>query len=366
MIRRSTTIAAIAILVSLVVHLLGLGFSADIQPEQAAGATQSETLAVGNAFEDIADPVTAPVEPEQAPPPETPVEESPPPDPADLPTSHALVASVDPQAVAAPDTGSANFVQSDPAGQPETQDNTAAQPDQTATPVEPDTEVQTPLGEPVSPAQSSPTTEEDPEPAPADAPDTPQVFAAVPTPSVTTPTDTADVDLTPSETEAQDTEGSAAAVTASLRPRLPDSPVSTDRSGTQDGSDEFSVLRFPSQTIESPLTAYRRDGVDRISSGNNGTQSASRGPGNSEVTNYAGRVLVHLNRTPPVYVAAHGFARVFFEINPDGSLAWVDVTDSSGSREVDRAAKQQVRNAAPFPRPPSGKSRKLSFLYQIN
>ena len=205
MIRRSTTIAAIAILVSLVVHLLGLGFSADIQPEQTAGATQSETLAVGNAFEDIADTVTPPVEPEQAPPPETPVEETPPPDPADLPTSHALVASVDPQAVAAPDTGSANFVQSDPAGQPETQDTTAAQPDQTATPVEPDTVVQTPLGAPVAPAQSSPTTEEDPEPAPADAPDTspdtPQVFAAVPTPPVTAPTDTAEVDLTPSETE---------------------------------------------------------------------------------------------------------------------------------------------------------------------
>ena len=57
---------------------------------------------------------------------------------------------------------------------------------------------------------------------------------------------------------------------------------------------------------------------------------------------------------------------MFFQIDPDGSLAWVEIVDSSGSLEVERAAREQVRRAAPFPRPPSGTSRKLSFFYQNN
>jgi len=75
---------------------------------------------------------------------------------------------------------------------------------------------------------------------------------------------------------------------------------------------------------------------------------------------------MHLNRATVVHVSGRGFARVLFQINPDGSLAWVDVIDSSGSDEIDRAAKAQVQNAAPFPRPPNGKSRKLSFAYRSN
>lgn len=77
-----------------------------------------------------------------------------------------------------------------------------------------------------------------------------------------------------------------------------------------------------------------------------------------------GLVLVHLNQSEPVYVSARGFAQVFFQIDPDGSLAWVDIVDTSGSAELERAAKEQVRRAAPFPRPPNGTSRKLSFYYQ--
>ena len=124
--------------------------------------------------------------------------------------------------------------------------------------------------------------------------------------------------------------------------------------------------------MESPLTAYLR-GEDETESWDSGGDMSgglgfrdSPGIGNAYTTNYAGRVLVHLNRAASVPVSEEGFARVMFEINPDGSLAWVDVLNSSGSAAVERAATGQVRNASPFPPPPDGKSQRLSFVYRAN
>jgi len=161
------------------------------------------------------------------------------------------------------------------------------------------------------------------------------------------------------------------AVTASVRPRLPARRPSEAAPPQTEAPGLFGGLRLPpSETIESPLAAYRRSGVDLAATGGGGTSSSgtgfqsARSGGNSDRTNYAGRVLVHLNRAPSVPVSGRGFARVLFIIEPDGSLAYVDVTDSSGSPSIDRAAKQQVRNAAPFPKPPNGKRRQLSFVYQ--
>ena len=169
----------------------------------------------------------------------------------------------------------------------------------------------------------------------------------------------------PSEAQ-QDTTGTALAVARSIRPRAPSRPTDTTPDRLFDSARNFDNLRFPEQAIESPLATYRRKGVDAFASANTGSQPGSRSGGNSSTTNYAGRVLVHLNNAPTAHVPGKGFAQVFFEINPDGSLAWVNVVDSSGSIKIDRAAKEQVRNASPFPKPPDGKSRKMSFYYRIN
>jgi TonB family protein len=112
--------------------------------------------------------------------------------------------------------------------------------------------------------------------------------------------------------------------------------------------------------MESPLIAYARDGNLDGWLGHQGSGSS----GNSGVTNYAGRVLVHLNNAPRVRAQIRGSARVVLEINPDGTLARVDVIESTGTFELDSAAKAQVRNAAPFPPPPQGATRKLSFVYR--
>lgn len=363
MIRRSAFVAALAILLSLGIHALGLSISAPNLTARTGEKQQPDTVELGTTFEDFAEAEPEPVQPEPAEVPEPPDETPPEPSPTEIPTSDVLVASQDPQQTPSPDTGASTVIS------PQTPDPEAIQSvDQT------DDEAQTPtdIAEPtpvepiaseapeasIPPAEAA-TLEETPSPAP-------DQLAALPAPSAPL--------LAPEESEVLEpdnldtelsTEDSDLAVTASIRPQ-PADRTAEETEATEGETDDFEIFRNPRQTIVSPLAQYQQDGTDAFSSRDRASRSGGRGPGNSDTTNYAGEVLVHLNRAPIVYVASKGFAQVFFEINPDGSLAWVDVVDSSGSREVDRAAKEQVRTAAPFPRPPGGVSRKLSFFYQIN
>ena len=376
MIRGSAFVAIAAILLSLLAHLFGLSFTAPNLVEQPVSGSTPDSVELGNAFEDFAETAAEPVQPEPAEVPDPPVEAQPEPEPAEVPVSEALVASPDPKQVYAPDTGASTVVQPE-APKPEvteavdqSEGEEAASDDTTATPpVEPDTVAETPLGSPdASTAPVTPETEQLaalPPPAPTAVPVIPLEREAIDPEIPDTPVEPVPED-TDSAVTNDETGTSEQAVTASIRPRLPDRPSSTEPKGTVNGSRNFENLRYPEQLIDSPLTVYRREGVDAFKRSSGRNQSGGRGPGNSDTTNYAGEVLVHLNRAPIVYVAARGFARVFFEINPDGTLAWVDVIESSGSPDVDRAAKEQVRTASPFPRPPGGVSRKLSFFYQIN
>lgn len=384
MIRRSTAIATATILLSLLVHLFGLSFTAPVPEDQPAGEAATDVVALGNAFEDIAEALAEPVAPEPAPIPEPPVEQPPEPDTTEIPTSEALVASDNPQDVLSPGTG--------PAAAPvQPEVTTPPEPEAGSTP-EPATVPPT-GGEAARTAETAVSPPVDPG-APAQAAGGPQQLAALPVPVIPAPPvapvpeisaipvvpvepDTVTPEISepaeepaPDVTEPAENTGSELAVAASPRPeRRP----ATDVASVQDELDAVGDLRpAPSQLIESPLTRYQRDGVD-LTVGESRSAAyeglgfqGSQGPGNSDVTNYVGRVLVHLNNAPPVRVSDRGAARVFFEINPDGSLAWVDVIDSSGSLEVNRAAKTQVRNAAPFPPPPQGRSRKIAFVYRIN
>ena len=374
MIRGSIFVAMVAIFLSLSLHLLGFSMTSPVSEGQSAENTASDAVELGNAFEDFAETPPEPIEPETAEVPEPPVETPAEPEKAEIPTSRAQVASPDPQRVSSPDTGSAPVTQPDVpeqlatevVDQPEDEGGTSDQ-ETVIPPVEPDTVVETPLGDPDTGAEpvEAPTAET-PEPELLAALPVPETFEALPESEVNEP-DIPNVvvgeDVQNPETDAE-VSASEQAVTASIRPRLPDSRPSQTSQGVSDGSDEFANLRFPERVVDSPLTLYRRQGVDVFRHSDSASSSGGRGPGNSDTTNYAGQVLVHLNRTPPVFVSARGFARVFFQINADGTLAWVDVIDSSGSAEVDRAAKEQVQRADPFPRPPGGASRKLSFVYR--
>ncbi|MEO9575251.1 MAG: TonB family protein [Tateyamaria sp.] len=400
MISRSATVAVIAVLLSLAVHFLGVRVTSTLQqppePEPESTGTSTEIVAPGSAFEDLADAVREPVTPEP--------EEAAPPEPAEATTSQALVASGNPQQTRTPDAAmapsapseSTEPATSEPGQSPETTtvapvgaDDTAAAEPNLAPPAGTDTVTAVPQGQPVAPSQvrSQPPLASQPAALPPLAAPVPPVaeIPVVPSAPVVSlqPSDIEpETPITPTEPgseaiqnpeETNGFEPSELAVTTSLRPRLPAQRPPSTQEGVPDGSPENTETRLaPSQLIESPLTAYKRDGANVFGRQGSGTGSGrqgfggSGGSGNSDVTNYAGQVLVHLNRTPAVSVSGRGWARVFFQINPDGTLASVSILDGSGSRSIDNAAKRQVRNAQPFPRPPGGKRRSLNFLYRIN
>lgn len=403
MIRRSAGLAVAAVVLSLVLHFLGVGLTFTSRAPEPSSERPTETVSLGNSFDDVADLAVEPVEPE-------PVEEVDPPDPeeqppvepqeAEVPTSDARVASPNPQQTFSPDTGVTPPVSDeiDDPGTPETAETD--EPDQPppsagteaevadarlSPPVEtvPDASPQ-PSASPEPAAEAEPveqaTTEgPGPEGTLAPVPVAPQltapvndVIAALP-PETTPPVE----DIIDAPNEAQepdpDADRSGGAVTTSVRPPARSSTLSVRDQAAFGAEDDTAENEQASpQSVVSPLTLYSRQGIDLF--GGQQRESRSRragstgglGPGNADTTNYAGQVLVHLNRTEPVVVSARGWARVTFRINPDGSLASVDIIDGSGSADIDRAARTQVRRGEPFPRPPDGRSRMLTFVYRLN
>lgn len=368
-------------------------------------------------------------EPEKAPEPEPEEETVPEPETAEAPTTEVLVASSNPQKTPAPDTGSAQVVRPDAAGPSALESGTVPEPetvqpaggddgqvsDAVTPPVEPDPIAETPQGTPdantppveaiaAPPAPevtAAPTTEQFAALPPAVAPAVPVTpVAPTPTPSavpvipvapptvdpetaepavvapVTTETETPETTVDPESTQSVDgedeTSGSDRAIVSSLRPQLPTRRPPSEPEGQPDGTTTQDAAPQRPRLIESPLTAYRRDGTDLTIKRRGGTPSGGsgsqnfRGTGNSDVTNYAGRVFVHLNRAPAVRVVGRGYVRVFFEINPDGSVERIDIIESSGSVDIERAAKAQIRAAEPLPRPPNGNVRRMSLYYRPN
>ncbi|MBK0328974.1 energy transducer TonB [Rhodobacteraceae bacterium F11138] len=328
MIPRSAAIAIAALLVSVLLHALGLSFvphrPPDNEPEQAG----VDAVALSNTFEDVVElqPEAAP--PDAAPVPEPPVQTPPEPEVVNPETSEALVASSDPQDVLAPDR---------PAE--EVQPGAAPSP-------------------PVAPAPEPEPSQESAALPAAQAP-APPIPSAPEVPEITN-------EISPVTPDTVAPGGSDLAVAASPRPRLPERTASPGPAEPDDGPTEFADLRSP-PLMESPLAAYQRNRTDLITPQNGGSDFlGSGGSGNASVTNYAGRVLVHLNRAPSVRISMRGAAWVHFVINPDGSLARVDIIDSTGSFEIEQAAREQVRKAAPFPRPPDGTRKTLTFVYRKN
>lgn len=427
MIRRSTQIAVVAIVLSLLLHAIGLSFSGGVRPAATSDDDEPGVVNITQTFEDIAETpeVAEPPEPEKAPEPEP--EEAPAPEPetVEVPTTEVQVASANPVKTFAPDTGSADVVRPDAAGPTHFESGTVPEPnrvdpangrdgevsDPPVQPVEPETGAESPRGAetatappaealaapqaaeptqatapeqlaalppvpavPVPLAPAAPALRPSPVPviplAPAtEDPETVEPSEVAPIPeTLEAPENAEDAETTPPADGQDDITTTDEPPGVSLRPPQIAARPDTEPEGDADGS-ETDRSRPP--LIESPLTAYRRDGTDLLRqnggarSGGQGFQN-TRGPGNSDVTNYAGRVLVHLNRVPAVRLGGRGWARVFFEINPDGSLGAIGIIEGQGPMEIERAARAQIRAAVPFPLPPNGRVRRMSFVYQAN
>lgn len=391
MIRKSATIGVAALALSLIVHFLGLELTFSNEPSQEPVDRIVGQVAVSDAFEDLAEAQVDPVEPEQAAVPEPPVETSPPPERAEAPTSEALVASSNPQPTPSPDRGTVQSAQSAPTGPvkpktgntPEPETDTPSGGTETAvsdariTPPVGSANESVAVGSPEGAIAASPPVSTSTVTAPAVAEPVPPVTdAPVPDVIASLPVETVPADDTlqsiETEQEASESDQNSGLVFSSLRPQIRPEVQSGVPRGALDGTnDQNGGLTRPTELIESPLTAYQREGTDLFAGQRGGRQSGGSGfggalgPGNADVTNYAGEVLMHLNRVPPVAVSARGWARVVFRIEPNGSLGFVDIIDGSGSSDIYRAAKLHVSKGAPFPLPPNGRSRLLNFVYQI-
>ncbi len=364
MIRRSALVAVAAVFLSLILHGMGLDLTFREHRSEPSAEAAPDVSDTGGTFADYADVATEPEQPSVTTP--DPVIE-------EIPTSDARVASDNPQDVLVPDTGTAEVIEPDaseplesessvsqaeePSGTEDetTQELAALQPDdptsEEATPeTSPDaaepltSNVQEP--EAISPDASEPdqvpnaAAPLEAEPSEAEQPDI--IVASRPEdPEILTPEDSEDL--------------SRSAVTRSLRPPQ-ERPTAEDLGATA--------------AAESQSDVYQRTGLELLALGGVSTASGSSqfsgsfGVGNATASNYAGEVLVRLNRAPKVYQSESGTAQVQFQIDPDGSVAWVRVLRSSGTQGINRAAAAQVRTAAPFPRPPTGNSVRLVFVYR--
>lgn len=391
MIRRSVSIAAVALVLSLLLHLVGFRFIVTERPAPHVAEDPVDTVELGTTFEDFVEEPQDPVEPEPAEVPDPPVEEVVQPEQPEVPISDALVAARTPEQTVSPD------IEPNTAPDPDPLEADVTRPVEPA-PADSGSRQDAPVVPPVGIEADTDTTSVNPDtlnqvaqPPEGQSPAAPEpeVLAALPAPetlsepvapttrsAVEPEVPEAIIEAPPEEETERAPDVSELAAAVSVRPRLPDRrPPPESEPAPEDGLTanqrtvlesfrNFDNLRNPDQLSESPLTTYQRQGVNPFSASASRNQPGGRGGGNSDRTNYVGLVLVHLNQSEPVYVSARGFAQVFFQIDPDGSLAWVDIVDTSGSAELERAAKEQVRRAAPFPRPPNGTSRKLSFYYQ--
>ncbi|WP_420003846.1 TonB family protein [Arenibacterium sp. LLYu02] len=89
--------------------------------------------------------------------------------------------------------------------------------------------------------------------------------------------------------------------------------------------------------------------------------AAASGAGNAAVSNYPGLVMRQISRQRKPRTSIKGVAQVSFAIDANGGLASVRIAQSSGSAELDDLALRQIRQAAPFPPPPSGARRQYTI-----
>lgn len=121
----------------------------------------------------------------------------------------------------------------------------------------------------------------------------------------------------------------------------------------------------PAQTGGASDRSARRGSADGAR-GQAETQAATRAsaPGTAAVSSYPGEVMRQIQRVRQARVRARGAATVVFTIAADGRLASAALARSSGSADLDQAALDHLRRAAPFPAPPPGAQRDFSFEFR--
>ncbi len=123
-------------------------------------------------------------------------------------------------------------------------------------------------------------------------------------------------------------------------PKQPKSPAGNSDKNTKKGSE----------------TAKTKTGGATSSS----SAATSKAAGNAAISSYKGKVFRKIARAKSGKVNISGAVLVSLTIGGNGQLTGVRVARSSGSARLDKIAVSQVRRAAPFPRPPDGRTHSFS------
>lgn len=113
------------------------------------------------------------------------------------------------------------------------------------------------------------------------------------------------------------------------------------------------------KTAKAGSTTGTKSAKSTAKSSGQGTEKKAKG--NAKASNYPGQVMRKIARVRKPRVGQKGAAVVAFTIAPNGGLSAVSVARSSGSSQLDKAALNVVRKAAPFPPPPAGARRSFSI-----
>ncbi|MFX0545594.1 TonB family protein [Roseovarius sp. S1116L3] len=226
------------------------------------------------------------------------------------------------------------------------------------------------------PAEALQPAKETPLPALKPAPQTalqpqraePVVVESDPTPKVTPQAAEMLAPEVPSPAEAvRPAKDISPAVTGSVRPKL--------------RTPEFEAANTPARPAPQPKPEPRQQAQpaprgnaeqDATKGTVSGTESAEartsgagaeqpQAAGNAAASNYPGVVMAKISRVARPRSASRGTAVVNFSVAAGGGLAGLAIATSSGSAQLDNAALQMIRRAAPFPAPPPGAQRSFTI-----
>ena len=376
MIRASTSFAVVACTVSVALHLSGIAVMWREDSPQFQGAAPSAVTRLGNSFRDVVDGVQNPVETEETREAEqvtdltTPIDQD---APLEQVTPENVLEPTPPQTVKTKPT------QPSPSETPQQVTQAAA-----IAPVSPAQE--TAQGAP--PAMTAPVVAKNAvaslatlqtsnaialEPAqPLTSLEVVQPAPVQTQPALLDPAETPDATISdpvqPQVLKAAPSDESETAVQVSKRPKLRSRTVETAQAQPvkPKPKQRATPKSQPEQGEQKPRqNAGRLDGQE---SGTHAQTSTSNRRatqvGNATVSNYPGKVVRKIERARrPRVRGVRGVTYLAFSIAPNGALASLRVSRSSGNAQLDAAALQIIRAAAPFPKPPRGA--KTAFGYQI-
>lgn len=208
---------------------------------------------------------------------------------------------------------------------------------------------------PVSPAVAPPVTATSPAATPAPS-------AAIPTALPRAEPSTPAAPAHPIPERASPVPVTAAPESEPTRPPVTDEPPVVVR--VADSETPHPRPR-PQPVGDSPQSARR--GTSEGSTGASAAPSTptrtAPAPGNAAASSYPGEVLRRIQSTRRARVTARGLAVVAFTLSGSGALDSARIVRSSGSPELDGAALDHIRRAAPFPAPPAGAQRQFTFEF---